>query len=287
MKGRFILIAVVAPVIAFALCLPSAAPASPTQEGVDVTTPEAGGEDLRIETTHGPIRLWRPAAYDSHTAGIVIYIHGYLTSLDQTWAQDRLAAQFHASGRNALFIGIEAPQSNSEEVSWNSLEDLLNTVRGRVPYSLPHGPLVVIGHSAAYRTMLPWLRDPHVQYLILLDALYMGEAEFRFWLQPRSHTKPHRMVLVTYETWWQSSKFARHIYGIARRKGIPAKAAAFTPRETRARLLYLRSQYDHNEIINSGKVIPVLLQISPLGAVNTPKPKRAKRTASRPKPMEN
>jgi hypothetical protein len=237
------------------------------QQDTEGATPEAGGEHLRIETAHGPLHLWRPENYDPRTAGMVVYIHGYFTSVDQTWTDDHLAAQFSDSGRNALFIAVEAPQSHDEDVSWKSLEELLRTVEDRAPFPLPHGPLVEVSHSGGYRTILSWLRDPRVQYLILLDGLYGGQAEFRFWLRPSPRAKPHRMVLVSNETWRQSNRFVRSISGTARRRSIPAKSSSFTLRETRARLLYLRSQYEHNEIISSGKVIPVLLQISPLRAL--------------------
>jgi len=264
-------------------CSPLAFPAdAPPQEGVDVTIPEAGGEHLRIETQHGPLNIWRPPDYDPRRAGVVIYIHGYFTSVDQAWADDQLAMQFRDSGLNALFIAIEAPGSNGQDVSWKSLEELLRTVEDRVPYPVPRGPLVVVGHSAAYRTILFWLGDPHVQYVILLDALYSGEAEFRYWLRPHPHTQPHRMVLVAIDTRRQSSRFARHISGTARRGRIPARSSSFTPRETHARLLYLRSQYEHNEILSNGKVIPVLLQISPIRALTAVEPRRAKRISLTP-----
>ena len=264
-------------------CGPLAFPAgAPPQEGADVTTPEAGGEHLRIETEHGPLNIWRPADYDPRRAGVVIYIHGYFTSVDQAWVDDQLAMQFRDSGRNALFIAIEAPESNGQDVSWKSLEELLRTVEGHIPYPIPHGPLVVVGHSAAYRTMLFWLDDPRVQYVVLLDALYSGEAEFRYWMRLHPHTQPHRMVLVAIDTRRQSSRFARHISGTARRGSIPARSASFTPRETHARLLYLRSQYEHNAIISNGKVIPVLLQISPIRALTAAEPRPAKRIVLTP-----
>ncbi len=277
MRGRFLLMAMAGLILACPVTRVAFPAKVPPQEGADVTIPEAGGEDLRLETKHGPLHVWRPENYDAHTAGIVIYVHGYLTSVDQTWTNDQLATQFHASGRNAVFIAIEAPQSNSEEVFWPSIEELLTTVEDRAPYSLPRGPIVVVGHSGAYRTIIPWLNDPHVQYVILLDALYTGQSEFRYWLAPHSGAKPHRMILVANLTRPESSRFARHIYGAARRRSIPAKASSFTPRETTARLLYLRSQYDHNEIVTGGKVIPLLLQISPLRPVNVPKPKPVRR----------
>jgi hypothetical protein len=164
------------------------------------------------------------------------------------------------------------------------LDDLLRTIEGREPFPLPHGPLVVVGYSGGFRTILLWLDEPRVQYVILLDGLYAGQAEFRDWLRPHPHVKPHRMVLVASETRRQSSRFARRIYGTVRRSKIPTKPSGFTSREIRARLLYLRSQYDHNEIISSGKVIPVLLQITPIRALTVIKPRTAKKIVQEPLP---
>jgi hypothetical protein len=251
------------------LAIPAQAPGQ--QEAADAT-PEAGGEDLRVETEHGPLHLWRPEGYNPRSAGTVIYIHGYFTPVDQAWMDGQLATQFQNSGRNALFIAIEAPQSSDQDVSWKSLAELLRTVEELAPDPMPRGPLVVVGHSGAYRTILSWLGDPRVQQVILLDGLYGGLTEFRSWLLAHPGTKPHRMVLVSSATWQQSNWFARRINGTARRGSIPENSSSFTFKETRARLLFLRSQYDHNEMISSGKVIPVLLQITPLRALATVKP---------------
>lgn len=205
--------------------------------------------------------------YDPKSAGMVIFIHGYFANVDQAWADDRLEEQFQASGRNALFVAIEAPASNFQAVVWKSLDELLRTVQDSSPFPLPRGPLVIMGHSGAFRTILLWLRDPRVHYVTLLDGLYSGLPDFRYWLHTRYATTPHRMVLVASDTWLQSNLLARRIYGTARRRGIPATASSFTPRETHARLLYVVSQYNHEEMINGGKVIPVLLEISPLLAL--------------------
>ena len=243
----------------------------PGQEADD-SPAEAGGEHARIETAHGPVHLWHPANYDPRTAGMVIYVHGYFTPVDQTWADDHLAEQCSDSGRNALFVAIEAPVSNRDEVYWTSLEDLLGLLAERSPFPLPHGPLVVVGHSGAYRTILPWLSDPQVQHVILLDGLYAGQAEFRAWLRPRPSAKPHQLVLVSNETWRQTNRLSRRVYGAVRLRQIPARVSNFTPRETHARLLCLRSQYDHSEIVSGGLVIPLLLEISPLRALVATKP---------------
>ena len=173
------------------------------------------------------------------------------------------------SGRNALFIAIEAPQSSDEDVSWKSLEDLLRTVEDRTPFPLPHGPLVVVGHSGGYRTILLWLGDPRVQYVILLDGLYAGQAEFRVLAAPHLHASPTAWCWCPLIPGGNPIGLRAAYPGTARRRSIPAKSSSFTPRETHARLLYLRSQYSHNEIISSGKVIPVLLQIAPLKTLAT------------------
>lgn len=283
MKGRLFILIFAGWVFVAAqgrLVLPVCVPTP--QEAAD-RTPDAGGEHLRIETEHGPLHLWRPAQYDPRTAGMVVYIHGYFTPVDQAWTDDHLDTQFRDSGRNALFIAIEAPQLHDQDVSWKSLEDLLHTIEDRAPIPLPRGPLVVVGHSAGYRTILLWLPHPRVQYVILLDGLYAGQPEFRYWLRPHPGGKPHRMVLVSNETSRQSNRFARHISSVARRRSVPAKASSFTPRETHARLLYLRSQYNHGEIISSGKVIPLLLQITPLKALAAEK-SRPTKTRQNPPP---
>ena len=143
-----------------------------TQEETPAAAPETAGFHRRVETQHGALHFWIPERYDPISAGMVIYIHGYFTTVDQTWADDHLDAQFQASGRNALFIVINAPLSNFQDVSWKSLDELLLAVHDLTPFPLPHGPLVVVGHSGGFRTILLWLRDPRMQYVILLDGLY-------------------------------------------------------------------------------------------------------------------
>ncbi|MGO8813154.1 MAG: hypothetical protein ACLQVG_00615 [Terriglobia bacterium] len=280
MKGRILIIFLAGLVSVTAAGRLAYSAQVPRQQERENATAEPGGEYLRIETDHGPIHLWRPANYDPRTAGIVIYIHGYFTSVDQAWSDGNLATQFGDSGRNAVFIAVEAPQSSSEDVSWKSLTDLLRTVQDSVTFALPRGPLVVVGHSGAYRTILFWLFEPRVQHVILLDGLYSGQSEFRSWLRPRPPAKSHRLVLVSSDTWRQSNRFARRISGTARRRYVPTKSSSFVPSETHARLLYLRSQYDHSEIVSSGKVIPVLLEISPLKALPVVKAQSAEQSGA-------
>jgi hypothetical protein len=272
MKSRFCIFVFAGWVCA--TLLPAAAPLcrepAPRTESESPADFEAGGEHLRLETARGPVHIWRPADYDARTAGTVVYIHGYFTSGDQAWREDHLAAQFRASGRNALFIAPQSPQSNYQEVSWKSVEDLLRTVGGAGAVRIPRGPLVVVGHSGAFRTILDWLPDPRVQEVILLDGLYSGQREFRFWLRSSPGARSHRLVLVANETLRRSDLFARRVPDTARRSAIPADFSKLTAREKRARLLFLRSQYDHFDMISSGKVIPLLLKLTALEPLAEP-----------------
>ena len=48
---------------------------------------------------------------------------------------------------------------------------------------------------------------------------------------------------------------------------MPPALADFTRRERGAKLLYIRSQFEHMAIVTSGRVIPVLLRVTPLKAL--------------------
>ena len=48
---------------------------------------------------------------------------------------------------------------------------------------------------------------------------------------------------------------------------MPAADSGFTKRQRGAKLLYIRSQYEHMQIVTGGKVIPVLLRLTPLKAL--------------------
>lgn len=230
------------------------------------------GEHFRFVSSRGAIHVWRPSAFDTRHAGIVVYVHGYFTNVDQAWDEDRLPEQFQASGRNALFITPEAPEARGEDVRWSNLGALLNDVAEGWEGPLPAGPIVLVGHSAAYRTIVNWLRDPRVKSVILLDGLYRNERQFLRWIRSAPNHQSHHLVLVVNDTTRHTQRLARR-FPQARKLGrIPDSPEGFTAQQKRARLLVLRSQYDHMEIVSSGKVIPLLLGLAPLSTLATPSP---------------
>jgi hypothetical protein len=233
--------------------------ASPVQ-----TTLEASGHHYRLNTDRGAVHVWEPRGYDAQTAGAVIYLHGYYTNADQAWNEANLPGQFEASARNALFIVPESPDSTNQQVQWPDLGTLLDVVREWAPVATPRGPLVVVGHSGAFRTIVSWLRDTRVQDVVLLDGLYRDERLFYWWILNAPQHATHRLTLVAVETLLKAQNFARHLARVPVLSEVPSDYGDFTPAETRSRVLLIKSHYEHMELVNSQKVIPVLLQLPPL-----------------------
>ncbi|MBC8133154.1 MAG: hypothetical protein H7X95_09250 [Deltaproteobacteria bacterium] len=225
------------------------------------TEPEAGGTHHRVSTPAGPVHVFLPAGYDRRSAGIVVYVHGLYVHVDDAWRDHGLAQQFAASRRNALFIAPEAPSASNEKPVWAHLQRLIGSTLRRAHLQRPRGPLTVAGHSAAYRTIVPWLKERSLHNIILIDAMYGNQRDFRAWLKSRPG---NRMTLVVRGTGKWADPFIRSLPFAKSVRRIPDSIEELSRPQRNARLLALRSQYGHNELITEGKVLPVLLRRTPL-----------------------
>jgi len=241
--------------------------ASPAPTAAPITEPEAGGLHTRVVTPHGPVHLFRPAGYQRRGAGLVIYVHGLYTRVDQAWREHHLAEQFAASGLNALFVAPEAPEAADEEPAWTDLESLITSALGRARLRRPSGPLLAVGHSGAYRTLALWLDHPALRHLILVDALYGNGPEFRAWLEA---DRAHKMTLIVKGTARWADPFVRSFRRAVTRAGIPDSFEELTRGERTAQLLCLRSQYGHMELITEGRTLPVVLRRTALPRLAPP-----------------
>jgi hypothetical protein len=223
-----------------------------------------GGDHFRIRTPHGPVHVWRPAGYDPRGAGIVVYVHGYQDSVDEAWRDHHLARQFKRSRQNAVFIVPDAPASADDAVAWPKLSELLKTVRAKTRAPLPDGELVVFGHSGAFRTIASWLDNHRLDYVILLDGLYGEQDRFHTWLETAKGHQSHTLIVIASETLDRAEDFVVGFKGVVRRDGLPEDYAGFTRAQRQARILLVRSQYGHMELVTSGNVIPVVLRLTPL-----------------------
>src|SRR5262249_6783377 len=186
--------------------------------------------------------------------------------------------QFEASGKNAVFIVAEAPSSTDDEVTWPSLGDLLRAVRTGGGPALPGGPLAVIGHSAAYRTVVGWLDYPPLRHIILIDALYGNEEDYTAWLEDARGHAGRRLTIVANATTKFAEPFVKKVAYAQTALKVPDSLDELPPLARDARLLYVRSQYGHFDILTTGKVLPVVLQrlgvanLKPLAALATTTP---------------
>jgi hypothetical protein len=250
------------PAVAVAKAAPAkAAPkkaAAPKKPQEPASVEEDGGRHWRLDTPNGPVHVWVPPGYDRARAGVVVYVHGYNTELDEAWPRQKLAHQFRESAQDALFIAPQSPRNKGEPVRWGSLAALLGAVR-KAGIRVPGGTAVLVGHSGGYRCVARWLADRRVSEVILLDALYAEDDAFRSFLK-----RGRRLILVSLDTLEQSRRFIQGQAGVARRDKIPDAVGEFTKKERRARVLLLESQYAHAAIVDNGKTMPMLLRLTPL-----------------------
>jgi hypothetical protein len=238
-----------------------------------------GGEHWRVRTSRGPVHVWCPPLYDRRTAGIVVYVHGYAVDADGAWERHGLARQFEASRRNAVFVVPEAPASSEDTVRFPSLNELLSAAGASIHRTWPPGPVVVVGHSGAHRTLVPWLKNPRVSQVILLDAVYGTDTvtAVRDWFR----TSRGRLIVVAADTAEESERLVQGLPSAARRGAIPESAAGFTARERLARVEYLRSQYGHLEMVTEAKAIAPLLGLTRLPRIGSAPPRPT--TPARPR----
>jgi len=223
----------------------------------------AGGLHWRVESDAGAIHVWVPPGYDRATAGTVVYVHGYHTNSDGAWKSHDLARQFKASGQNALFIVPDAPSGNDEAVKWPALADLRKAI-SRANIRMPDGPIIVVGHSGAFRTVMQWVDHKLVAQVILLDAMYGGSKAFDEFIGTGKRAQHHKLIVVGSDTAASSAAFTKKYPFAVTRDRMPTSTAELKKREKSAKLLYIRSQYGHMQIVTSGKVIPLLLRLTPL-----------------------
>jgi hypothetical protein len=236
------------------------------EERVDRQEQLDGARHWRLWTDNGAVHVWIPPGYRASSAGIAVYVHGYYLNADEAWDQHQLAAQFAASGRNALFIVPEASSCDHEEPLWKELPALLETVRRLSKVQPPSGPLLVIAHSGGFRTVANWLDRPELQQVALLDGLYGAKQDrFEAWVkESRKRAGEHRLILTSTQTADRSAALAKSIRGSVTLPQIPDQPAEVGPVERRAPVLYMPSQYEHTELITNGKVIPLVLELSGL-----------------------
>ncbi len=217
----------------------------------------ATGEHWRIDAPSGPLHVWVPDGYDADTAAIVVYVHGYYTTVDEAWTNHHLPEQFARSGVNAMFIACAAPTGLGEPVRWRSLAGLLATVQRETGQALPEGRVVAIGHSGAYRTLTSWLDNRGLDTIVLVDAAYGELPQFRAWTRA---SRRHRLIDVGDDTRQATEWLHRWLPSTVALDSFPTDAGLLPDVALTARVLYIRSSIGHMPLVTSGVALPLLLR---------------------------
>lgn len=259
-----------APPRALALVLTAIAAVAAARANAEPTLADAvaAGRHWRLDTPHGPVHVWAPASYDATTAATIVYVHGYYTNVDDAWARHQLPEQFALSGINGLFIACEAPSGPQDPVAWRSLNALLVTVRGATVERLPRGHLVAIGHSGAYRTLIPWLDNARLDTVVLVDAAY-EPAPFRWWTRA---SRRHRLIDIGEDTRRWTEPLHRALPSVVLDEVPSAEAGALPPEAVAARIVYIRSTVGHMPLVTGGVVLPMVLRAISSDTPSTPFP---------------
>jgi len=223
-----------------------------------LTAAVAAGTHWRLTTPHGAVHVWIPAGYHRDGAATVLYVHGYYTDVDGAWRDYQLPEQFALSGINAMFIACEAPAHNRDGVSWTSASELMRTVRAGIGRPLPSGPVIAIGHSGAFRTLLPWLDEPKIDWMVMVDAAYGDNDKFVAWVKA---SPQHHLYFVGDDTIQWTEEMLHELPATVvvdwfPPEGLPADARA-------ARIVYVRSQFEHMPLVTAGVALPALLRAMP------------------------
>ncbi len=245
-----------------------AEPTTPARELIERTTEGEyveqlldDGKYVRFGTRdNGPVHVWRPRSYKRESAVTVIYVHGFFTSIDTAMREHQLTAQFRDSGRNALFIAPEARSWRTDPVLWPDLEKLIAAVEKRLKIQRPPGPIVLLGHSGAYKTIAGWLTDEQVGQVLLVDGLYGNETDFKAWLDVANPVTPRQLVLVGFDTQQRAEWMVKKHAASIQVDTLPWLYDEWPPAVRKSSLVCVQSErLDHMQLVTDGRLLPWLL----------------------------
>ncbi len=212
----------------------------------------------------GPVHVWRPRSYKREQAVTVVYVHGFFTSIDTAMREHQLTAQFRDSGRNALFIAPEARSWRTDPVYWPDLEKLIAAVEKRLKLKRPPGPIVLLGHSGAYKTIATWLPHEQVRQVLLVDGLYGNETDFKDWLDAPSPALPRQLVLVGFDTQQRAEWMVKKHAASVQLDALPWLYDELPGATKKSPLVCVQSErLDHMQLVTDGRLLPWLLHAFP------------------------
>ncbi|MGE0871636.1 MAG: hypothetical protein AB7P03_23955 [Kofleriaceae bacterium] len=233
----------------------------PAPQPNPIATAVDAGRHARIDGPHGPVHVWIPASYSAPTGATIVYVHGYWDAADTAWTGHQLPQQFALSALNAMFIVPEAPTAQKLPVNYPNLGELLALVEQATGVVRGGALTAVVGHSGAYRTIESWLDEPLVDQVIMVDALYGDEDNLIYWYR---QSPRRRLIMVGQDTILGTEALATKVPETFTLDRFPPTYDTWPAAAKTARIVYIRSQYQHMPLVTEGIVLPSLLRLLPV-----------------------
>ena len=248
-----------------AVWLGAASAGDPTPAAVDAPGPIAAavsaGRHVRIDAPRGPVHVFIPKGYRPDTGATVIYIHGYFDNADTAWSAHQLPEQFAMSALNAILVVPEAPVAQRVAINYPDLSELLRLVEDNAGVTRGAALTVAIGHSGAFRTLQEWLDEPLLDQLVMVDAMYGDEDLIASWYKS---SERHRLILVGEDTVLGTESVVAKIPETKILDRFPPSYELWPSDAKTAKLVYIRAQFSHMELVNAGIALPSILRILPV-----------------------
>ncbi|MBP7826525.1 MAG: hypothetical protein KA236_08240 [Verrucomicrobia bacterium] len=224
------------------------------------------------------VALFIPKGFrETPRVDVVVYFHGWGSSIESTLRRFQLVEQFTASGKNAVLVFPEGPKHASDSAG-GKLEDpegfkrfvteLTATLRrqaGGQPSTQEIGRVILAGHSGAYKVMAAILDrgglPERVREVWLFDALYAETDKFLAWWD----REPGRLLNIYTENGGTKRNSEAWMERLKQR-GTPflsTSDTAVTAAELKSgRLIFLSTDLGHNDVVEKRKTFGEFLKTS-------------------------
>lgn len=215
----------------------------------------------------------------------VVHLHGWRNTVAGTLQQFKLIEQLVASGRNAVLL-VPAGPHDAPDSAGGKLEDAdgfrcfmdeaLTTLRQRAGFAQTNftvGGIILSGHSGGYRVMSAILErgglTAQVREVWLFDALYAQADKFLAW-----SAKPGGRLINIYTDAGGTKTRTEEMMSALKQRGTSFLAttdrAVTGPELTTNKFVFLRTELEHNDVLEQRKTFCQFLQTSFLEEIVKP-----------------
>lgn len=162
-----------------------------------------------------------PGFQKAEKTDLLFYFHGWWNNIDSAMSTFRIAEQFAASSRNAIFVFPEGPRNSPDSFGGKLeeagkfkllVEEVIDVLKKNQKISTNRvANITLAGHSGAYRVMGKILHHGgltnHINEVMLFDGLYGEFDSYAKWVL---NDESHRFIHITTSnggTWKNSLNF--------------------------------------------------------------------------------